>query len=73
MAILIKDLPDSIELDRQAMTAIAGGSRIRGRQTTLGRTVVRPDRIVNYPAGFAGKQLAETDVGGSKHPGGADD
>ena len=28
--IVIKDLPDSIELDRQAMTRVTGGSRATG-------------------------------------------
>jgi hypothetical protein len=29
--IVIKDLPDSFELDRQAMLAISGGARSRGQ------------------------------------------
>jgi hypothetical protein len=48
-SIVIKDLPDSIDLDRQAMTAITGGARIRGRQAAVGRTTFRDDRVVNFP------------------------
>ena len=35
--IVIKDLLASSELDRQAMLAIAGGSRFRGRTAVVGR------------------------------------
>jgi hypothetical protein len=49
-SIVIKDLPESIDLDRQAMTAIFGGARIRGRQGSVGRTIFRSDRVVNFPA-----------------------
>jgi hypothetical protein len=39
MAILvIKDLPESVDLDRQAMAAITGGSKVPLRQTMLART-----------------------------------
>ncbi|MGJ9416661.1 hypothetical protein ACHAC9_02680 [Massilia sp. CMS3.1] len=33
--IVIKDLPESTELDRQAMLAIAGGSRLRTGAVTV--------------------------------------
>lgn len=59
MAILvIKDLPESVDLDRQAMVAIAGGRRARGRQTLLGGTIFRRARILNYPIGFTCNRLA---------------
>jgi hypothetical protein len=32
------------------MTAIFGGARIRGRQGSVGRTIFRSDRVVNFPA-----------------------
>jgi hypothetical protein len=48
-SIVIKDLPESIDLDRQAMTAIFGGARIRGRQGSVGRTIFRSGRVVNFP------------------------
>lgn len=50
--ITIKDLTDSVELDREAMTAILGGARLRGRQTLAGSALQRCRRIVDYPPGF---------------------
>lgn len=44
--IVIKDLADSIDLDRQAMHAITGGARVRGRPTVLGRTIFRSAGII---------------------------
>ncbi|MDB5747733.1 MAG: hypothetical protein JWP72_2581, partial [Massilia sp.] len=41
--IVIKDLPESTELDRQAMLAIAGGSRLRAGTGTAG--AVRAQRM----------------------------
>lgn len=55
--IVIKDLPESVDLDRQAMVAITGGARSRGRQTFIGSTIFRGARIVNYPTGFASNPL----------------
>lgn len=55
--IVIKDLPDNIELDREAMTAITGGSRTRGRPGLSGQTILRSTRIVSYPPGLARKAL----------------
>ncbi|HJV88609.1 MAG TPA: hypothetical protein VJ698_24300 [Noviherbaspirillum sp.] len=51
--IVIKDLPDSMELDRKAMVAIIGGARTRGRPQAIGRTIFGGTRIVNFPTGFA--------------------
>ncbi len=56
--IVIKDLPDSIELDRQAMSTITGGSRAGGRPSYAGRpvaghSILRNTRIVNFPTGYA--------------------
>lgn len=56
--IVIKDLPESVDLDRQAMAAIAGGARTGSRQIFAGGTIFRSTRIVNYPAGFGSKSLA---------------
>ena len=44
--IVIKDLAESIDLDRQAMHAITGGARVRGRPTVLGRTIFRSAGII---------------------------
>lgn len=35
--IVIKDLPESLELDHEAMLAIVGGARTRGRQPFTNR------------------------------------
>lgn len=54
-AILIKDLPDSVELDKQAMSAIVGGAKSRARSGL--RTYATPansTRIVNFPASQIG-------------------
>ena len=38
--IVIKDLPDSLELDRQAMLSIIGGARSRGQNPVFRRAHV---------------------------------
>ena len=43
--IVIKDLPESTELDRQAMHAIAGGSRYRSGGAGAARTPVGRTRL----------------------------
>lgn len=50
--IVIKDLTESIELDREAMSAITGGARTRGNQSSFDPAIFRNTRIVNYPPGF---------------------
>ena len=57
--IVIKDLSENIDLDRQAMVAITGGARTRGRQPyagrqLAGRSILRDTRIVDFPAGYTG-------------------
>ena len=49
--ITIKDLPQSDELDRQAMLSIVGGVRAGDRPTALVGAAVRMGRIVDYPPG----------------------
>ena len=51
--IVIKDLTESIDLDRQAMASSIGGARTRGRFIPRHITA-STTRIVNYPRGFAG-------------------
>lgn len=60
--IVIKDLPENIDLDRQAMVAIMGGARTRGRPTFVGRTIFNSASIVNYPVGFRSKRLADANA-----------
>lgn len=53
--IVIKDLPDNIDLDREAMAAITGGARTRGRPGVAlrGTAIFRSTRIAPLPAGFS--------------------
>jgi hypothetical protein len=69
MAILvIKDLPENVDLDRQAMAAITGGARVRGSQSSLGRTTFRSTRVMNYPTSFASEPLTNWRLAGSTTP-----
>jgi hypothetical protein len=51
--IVIKDLRESTELDRQAMLAIAGGSRLRGRTAAVGRPAQQRVRLFDLAAAKA--------------------
>ena len=53
-SIVIKDLSESVELDRQAMTAITGGARRGGRQPFPVQTQAGEKPVVDYPPGFKG-------------------
>lgn len=66
--ISIKDLPESVDLDRQAMLAISGGARVRGRSAPVARSLVRSTRIIDYPAGF-GSSLRRPAATAGKPPG----
>ena len=57
-AIVIKDLTESIDLDRQAMVAITGGSRLRVQQTFPRRALSSGTRIIDYPTTVAFDPLA---------------
>jgi hypothetical protein len=62
-AILIKDLPDSVELDKQAMSAIVGGARSRSRSALRSyATPANSTRIVNFPASQIGVAAAQPAV-----------
>jgi hypothetical protein len=50
--LIIKDLTDSVELDRQAMAAIVGGARIGARLNAAVPLVPASARVVDYPPGF---------------------
>ena len=50
--LLINDLTDSLELDRDAMAAILGGARIGARLTSATPLAPACARIVEYPPGF---------------------
>jgi hypothetical protein len=49
--ITIKDLPESIDLDREAMHAVIGGARGGNRQAYQLQKAFGNIRIVDYPPG----------------------
>lgn len=48
--IVIKDLTESIDLDRKAMLAVIGGARSRGLRPLSAQAMIRSNRLVNFPA-----------------------
>ena len=50
--ILIKDLSDNTELDRQAMRAIVGGARAGARPWQAIAGIFQVRRVVDYPPGI---------------------
>jgi hypothetical protein len=52
--IVINDLPESTELDRQAMLAITGGSRFRAGATVVGRAAIGRVPLFEFPRGGDG-------------------
>lgn len=58
-AITIKDLPQSDELDRQAMLAIVGGTGAGVRPAAPAPAALRSGRIVDYPPGFVRDATAQ--------------
>ena len=53
MAIItIKDLPQSDDLDREAMRSIVGGGATGPRPVQIDQAKGGSDRIVDYPPGF---------------------
>ena len=57
--ITIKDLPQSEELDHQAMLSIAGGGRTDVRPVAADAATSRAGRIVDYPPGFHRQGLVQ--------------
>jgi hypothetical protein len=58
--IVIKDLPESVELDREAMAAIVGGARGGGSQSWPPQRRTMLARLIQYPAGFPGTPFPGT-------------
>jgi len=50
--ITVTDLPQNDDLDREAMRAIAGGSRAVTRPLKTAEAAPPENRIVDYPPGF---------------------
>jgi hypothetical protein len=59
--IVIKDLPESVDLDRRAMAAITGGMRARGHQTALGRRLFRSVGVASHGTAFGRDWLVDVD------------
>ena len=55
----IKDLPQSDELDRQAMLTIVGGARTGARPASPAGAASRSERIVDYPPGFGRDKVSD--------------
>jgi len=55
MALIIKDLPQSDDLDREAMRSIVGGGRISTPPAQIDQARADSGRIVEYPPGFSGQ------------------
>ncbi|CAE6735550.1 hypothetical protein R69927_00990 [Paraburkholderia domus] len=60
--LVIKDLTDSVELDRQAMAAIVGGARIGAHASVTAQVVPGSARVVDYPPGFPAARQTVADV-----------
>ena len=52
MALIIKDLPKSDDLDREAMRSIVGGGRTGSRSAPIDQARTDSGRLVDYPPGF---------------------
>lgn len=50
--LVIRDLSENVELDREAMAAIVGGARIGARSSLAAPLVPVSTRVVDYPPGF---------------------
>lgn len=64
--ISIKDLPESVALDREAMLAIIGGARSGVNLNFSGRSMPGSERVIVYPPGFSAPNFGERPVTG-KH------
>jgi len=59
MALNIKDLPQSEDLDRAAMRSIAGGARTGVRPMAVEGSAPSVSRIVDYPPGFGRRETLQ--------------
>jgi hypothetical protein len=60
--IVIKDLSDNLDLDRRAMQAIMGGSRLRSRVRATGTLPAASPRIVDFRTGVAARNTPEKKI-----------
>ena len=61
--ITVTDLPQSDALDRQAMRAIAGGSRTGARQAPARNAALGQTRVLDYPPGFGDRSTKAASTG----------
>jgi acyl CoA:acetate/3-ketoacid CoA transferase beta subunit len=50
--LVVQNLTNSVELDREAMAAIVGGAQIGARANVALQHVPNTSRVVQYPPGF---------------------
>ena len=67
--ITINDLPQSDELDREAMRSVVGGGGIVARPDQIDETGANGGRIVDYPPGFSRQGPLPTGLGAGLKPG----
>jgi len=56
--VTIKDLPQSDDLDREAIRSIVGGGSIAARPVHFDQVKAGSGRIVDYPPGFSRQGLS---------------
>ena len=57
-SIVIKDLSENVDLDREAMLAIVGGARLAGSYRWQAHRGSSLTRLIQYPQGFPGTSQA---------------
>lgn len=62
-SIVIRDLTENTILDHEAMAAVIGGARLRGRPVNLGPAFIRGARIVDFPGVPRRKRPAAAQAG----------
>ncbi|WP_341316865.1 hypothetical protein WN982_36640 [Paraburkholderia sp. IMGN_8] len=66
--LVIKNLTESVELDRQAMAAIVGGARIGARLSFAAQPAPGSPRVVEFPPGFPAAHQAIADMAVPRKP-----
>jgi hypothetical protein len=61
--ITVKDLSENLELDRKAMQAIAGGSRLSPSAGAFGKRPMQEQRLVDFRTGVAAGQMPRGKTG----------
>lgn len=65
--IVIRDLSENVDLDREAMSAIMGGARAAGSPRWQSFRHAHVTRLIQYPRGVPGKGLpADASIAGQE-------